>query len=56
MTVLELQKRLQELYKEYGDIEVVILNKNDNNEFQSIKYFENVECVGFCPNEIICLF
>ena len=32
------------------------MNKNDNNEFQDIKYFENVEIGGFCPNEIVCLF
>lgn len=56
MTVLELQKRLQELYKENGDMEVVILNKNENNELQSINSFENVEVGGFCPNEVICLF
>ena len=56
MTILELQKRLQELYKENGDIEVVILNKNEDNKFQSVNSFENVEIEGFCPNEVVCLF
>lgn len=56
MTITKLQKRLQELYKENGDMEVAILNVNDKREFQSIKYFENVEIEGVCPDEIVVLF
>lgn len=33
MTILELQKRLQEMYKKYGDIEVAIQNGDDGGEY-----------------------
>lgn len=33
MTILELQKELQEMYEKYGDIEVVIQNGDDGGEY-----------------------
>ena len=52
MTILELQKRLQEMYEKYGDIEVAIL-ENDSEEIS--RDIKNVEHEGECPNEIIFL-
>lgn len=55
MTILELQKRLQELYEENGDIEVLVLTDNDEiecNPYRSI-YAINVE--GEIPNESVVI-
>ena len=42
MTILELQKRLQQMYEKYGDIEVVI----QNGEYCGQRNIENVEFEG----------
>lgn len=33
MTITELQKRLQEMYEKYGDIEVAIQNGDDGGDY-----------------------
>lgn len=42
MTILELQKRLQELYKEYGNREIVIQNGDDGGVTTKVKELSKV--------------
>ena len=55
MTILELQKALQEMYEKYGDIEVVIQNGDDGGEYCGQRNFKNVEFEGEYPNEMVIL-
>lgn len=55
MTILELQKKLQELYEEYGDIYVSIQNGDDGGEYFGQRNIENVEFEGEYPNEMVIL-
>lgn len=55
MTILEIQKELQEMYEKYGDIEVVIQNGDDGGEYSGQRNIENVEFEGEHPNEMIIL-
>ena len=55
MTILELQKRLQEMYEKYGDIEVSIQNGDDGGEYCGQRNIENVESEGEYPNEMVIL-
>lgn len=55
MTILELQKRLQEAYEKYGDISVSIQNGDDGGEYCGQRNIENVEFEGEYPNEMVIL-
>lgn len=55
MTILELQKRLQELYKENGDIEVSIQNGDDGGDYYGQREIVYVEKEGEYPNERVVL-
>lgn len=55
MTILELQKRLQELYEENGDIEVLIQNGDDGGEYDGQRPIQSVECEGVIPNDMVIL-
>lgn len=55
MTILELQKELQEMYEKYGDIEVAIQNGDDGREYCGQRNIENVEFEGEYPNEMVIL-
>ena len=55
MTILELQKELQEMYEKYGNIEVTIQNRDDGGEYCGQRNIENVEFEGEYPNEMVIL-
>lgn len=55
MTILELQKALQEMYEKYGDVEVAIQNGDDGGEYCGQRNIENVEFKGEYPNEMVIL-
>lgn len=55
MTILELQKRLQEMYEKYGDIEVAIQNSDNRGNYQGQREIEIVEFEGEYPNEMVIL-
>ena len=55
MTILELQKRLQEAYEKYGDISVSIQNGDDGGDYFGQRNIENVEFEGEYPNEMVIL-
>lgn len=55
MTISELQKKLQEAYEKYGDVEVVIQNGDDGGEYSGQRNIESVECEGEYPNEMVIL-
>lgn len=55
MTTTELQKRLQEMYEKYGDIEVSIQNGDDGGDYFGQRNIENVEFEGEYPNEMVIL-
>ena len=55
MTITELQKRLQEMYEKYGDIEVSIQNGDDGGDYFGQRNIENVEFEGEYPNEMVIL-
>ncbi len=55
MTILELQKALQEMYEKYGDVEVAIQNGDDSGEYCGQRNIENVEFEGEYPNEMVIL-
>ena len=55
MTILELQKTLQEMYEKYGDIEVSIQNGDDGGDYFGQRNIENVEFEGKYPNEMVVL-
>ena len=38
MTILELQKKIQEAYEKYGDIEVFIQNGDDGGEYYGLSW------------------
>lgn len=46
---------LQELYEEYGDIEVAIQNGDDGGNYCGQRSIENVGCEGEYPNEMVIL-
>lgn len=56
MTILELQKRLQEMYEKYGDIEVFIQNGDDGGDYFGWREAVDVEVEGEYPNESIIIF
>lgn len=55
MTILELQKALQEMYEKYGDVEVAIQNGDDGGDYFGWRDAVNVEVEGEYPNEIVIL-
>ncbi|WP_158267362.1 hypothetical protein [Prevotella sp. oral taxon 376] len=56
MTISELQKRLQEAYEKYGDIEVSIQNGDYGGEYCGWREAENIEVEGEYPNrEVVIL-
>lgn len=55
MTILDLQKELQEMYEKYGDIEVVLQNGDYGGEYCGQRNIENVEFEGEYPNEMVIL-
>lgn len=55
MTISELQKRLYEMYRNHGDIEVAIQNGDDGGEYCGQRNIENVEFEGEYPNEMVIL-
>ena len=56
MTISELQKRLQEMYEKYGDIEVSIQNGDGGGNYCGQREIEYVEKEGEYPNEMVILF
>lgn len=56
MTILELQKRLQEMYEKYGDIEVSIQNGDDGGDYYGWRETVNVSVEGECPNREIVIY
>ena len=56
MTILELQKKLQEMYEKYGDIEVFIQNGDDGGDYFGWREVVNIEVEGEYPNReiVIC--
>ena len=55
MTILELQKRLKEIYEKCDDIDVSIQNGDDGGEYPSFREVKNVEVEGEYPNEMVIL-
>ena len=55
MTILELQKRLQEMYEKFGDIEVFIQNGDDGGDYFGWREAVNVEVEGKYPNREIVI-
>ena len=55
MTILELQKRLQEMYEKYGDVEVLIQNGDDGGDYRGQRNIDSVEFEGEYPNEMVIL-
>ena len=55
MTITELQKRLQEMYEKYGDIEVLIQNGDKNGYIECQRDIENVEYKDLINSEIVVL-
>lgn len=55
MTILELQKRLQEMYEKYGDIEVVIQNGDEGGNYCGQREIEYVGKEGEYPNGMVIL-
>ena len=55
MTILELQKALQEMYEKYGDVEVAVQNGDDGGEYCGQRNIESVEFEGEYPNEMVIL-
>ena len=53
MTILELQKKLQEAYEKYGDIEVSIQNGDDGGDYYGQREIVYVEKEGEYPNEMV---
>lgn len=56
MTILELQKRLQELYKENGNIEVAIQNGDNGGDYEGQRPIQGVYVKIEIPKELINLF
>lgn len=56
MTITELQKKLQEMYEKYGDIEVFIQNGDDGGDYFGWREVVNIEVEGEYPNReiVIC--
>lgn len=55
MTITELQKKLQEMYEKYGDIEVAIQNGDDGGDYFGWRESVNIEVEGKYPNEMVVL-
>lgn len=55
MTILELQKKLQIMYKKYGDIEVLIQNGDDGGEYDGQRAIQEVYVEGVIPNDVVIL-
>lgn len=55
MTILELQKKLEEIYAEYDDINVSIQNGDDGGKYSGFREVKNVEVEGEYPNEMVIL-
>lgn len=55
MTILELQKELQEMYEKYGEVEVAIQNGDEDGDYCGQRNIENVEFEGEYPNEMVIL-
>ncbi len=56
MTITELQKRLQEMYEKYGDIEVSIQNGDDGGDYYGWRETVNVSVEGEYPNREIVIY
>lgn len=56
MTILELQKRLQEMYEKYGDIEVSIQNGDDGGDYYGWRETVNVSVEGEYLNREIVIY
>ena len=56
MTILELQKRLQEMYEKYGDVEVFIQNGDDGGDYFGCREVVNIEVEGEYPNREIVIY
>ena len=55
MTILELQKRLQKLYEENGDIDVHILNDNNEVDGSDFRNIFDVYIEGEIPNDTVII-
>nr|DAR09499.1 MAG TPA: hypothetical protein [Caudoviricetes sp.] len=55
MTILELQKRLQELYKENGNIEVLIQNGDGGGDYEGQRPIQEVYVEGEIPNDTVII-
>nr|DAG98477.1 MAG TPA: hypothetical protein [Crassvirales sp.] len=55
MTILELQKRLQELYKENGDIDVLIQNGDEGVDYEGQRPIQGVYVEGEIPNDMVII-
>ena len=55
MTILELQKRLQEMYEKYGDIDVLIQNGDDGGEYDGQRSIQGVYVEGEIPNDMVII-
>lgn len=56
MTILELQKALQEVYEKYGDIEVAIQNGDNGGDYFGWREAVNIQVEGKHPNREIVIY
>lgn len=56
MTILELQKKLQEMYEKYGDIEVAIQNGDDGGDYFGWREVVNTTVEGKYPNREVVIY
>ena len=55
MTILEVQKRLEELYEENGNIEVLVLTDNEEIEYNPYRNIYAINVEGEIPNESVVI-
>lgn len=55
MKILDLQKKLQEMYERYGDIDVSIQDRTNGGEYCCLRNIESVEFEGEYLNEMVIL-
>ena len=56
MTITELQKKLQEMYERYGDINVSIQNGDDGGDYFGWRETTDTEVKGKYPNQEIVIW
>ena len=55
MTITELQKKLQEMYEKYGDVEVAIKNGDDGGDYEGQRPIQEVYIEGEIPNDMVII-